>query len=142
MLPVSFQNGLDIISKHRYFYLYPVFWQWFLWVFGGFILEDHKEQEYSIISQKTGIPVEHIDEAINAYELIFPRSDGWFMSSKHSSIKSLKLFPTPFLGIGANYRRLIYGNGDWNKLKLSGFHTKKDLIKWNNVLIKLLTKNI
>ncbi len=142
ILPDSFQNGLDIISKHIYFYLYPVFWQWFLWVFGGFILEDYKDQEYSILSQKTGIPVKYIDEAINAYELIFPRDEGWFMTSKHSNIKFLKLFPTPFLGIGANYRRLIYGNGDWDKLSLSGLYTKNDLIKWNNVLVELLTKDI
>lgn len=25
-LPLSFKEGLDVISKHRYFHKYPVFW--------------------------------------------------------------------------------------------------------------------
>ena len=42
MLPGSFLTGLEEIKKHSHFEHYPVFWQHFLWLFGGFILEDYK----------------------------------------------------------------------------------------------------
>lgn len=140
ILPQSFQRGLDSIAKHKYFFKYPIFWQWFLWLFGGFILEDYKQQEYELLSAKTGIPIEYIDQALEAYELLFPREDGWFLTSRYAKIKFLKIFPTPFMGIGANYRRFKYGEGEWDNLKLSGRHTKSDLFKWNNVVVELLAK--
>jgi hypothetical protein len=35
LLPPTFKSGLDELLTHEYCFLYPVFWQWFLWVFGG-----------------------------------------------------------------------------------------------------------
>ena len=141
-LPSSFKKGLDVISKHRYFHKYPIFWQWFMWLFGGFILKDYEEKEYEVLSQKTGIPTEEIPNALEAYQILFPRDDGWFMDlSPNSNIEMMKMFPVPFTGVGANYRRLLYTeSGKFEDLNLTGMHTLNDLIKWNNLTVEVLKK--
>ena len=142
-LPSSFQKGLDIISKHKYFHKYPVFWQWFMWIFGGFILKDYEDEEYKILSQKSGIPIEEIPKALEVYQILFPQDDGWFMDlSPASNIKMMKMFPVPFMGVGANYRILIYTESKkFEDLKLTGMYTLNDLIKWNNLTVKVLRNN-
>ena len=142
LLPSSFKEGLNILSEHKYFQRYPIFWQWFMWLFGGFILKDYEEKEYEILSQKTGIPVEEIPNALEAYQILFPRDDSWFMDlSPNSNIKIMKMFSVPFMGIGANYRRLLYTeSGKLEDLHLTGMHTLDDLIKWNNLAVEVLKK--
>ena len=139
-LPDSFKEGMKQLEKHEYFYKYPVFWQWFMWIFGGFILNDYIEQEYEILSQKSSIPAEEIPNALESYQILFPRDDGWFMDlSPNSNIKLMKMFPVPFMGIGANYRRLLYTDAKkFEDLKLTGTHTLNDLIKWNNLTVTVL----
>jgi hypothetical protein len=139
LLPSSFKEGLDMISKHKYFHKYPIFWQWFMWIFGGFILKDYEEKEYKTLSQKTGIPIDEIPNALESYQILFPRNDGWFMDLPTSNIKLMKMFPVPFMGIGANYRRLIYTESqEFKDLKLTGMYTLDDLIKWNNLTVEVL----
>jgi hypothetical protein len=138
-LPSSFKEGLDMISKHKYFHRYPIFWQWFMWIFGGFILKDYEEKEYKTLSQKTGIPIDEIPNALESYQILFPRNDGWFMDLPTSNIKLMKMFPVPFMGIGANYRRLIYTESqEFKDLKLTGMYTLDDLIKWNTLTVEVL----
>jgi hypothetical protein len=138
-LPVSFVRGLEQISKHKYFHRYPVFWQWFLWFFGGFILLDYEEQEYNFLSQKTGIPVDEIPNAFSAYDLLFPIDIGWFLELPRSNIRSIRLFSVPFMGVGANLRRFLYTEkASYMDLKLTREHTFDNLIKWNNLTAKLL----
>ncbi|OSS41651.1 hypothetical protein DESAMIL20_1204 [Desulfurella amilsii] len=138
-LPQSFKEGLDVIFKDKYFHKYPLFWQWFMWLFGGFILKDYEEKEYEVLSQKTGIPIEEIPNALKAYQILFPRDGGWFMDLPSSNIKLMKMFPVPFMGIGANYRRLLYTeSGKFEDLNLTGMYTLNDLIKWNNLTVEVL----
>jgi len=140
LLPSSFKEGLNKISKHKYFHKYPVFWQWFMWIFGGFILKDYEDKEYEVLSQKTGIPIEEIPNALDAYQILFPRDGGWFRDlSPNSNIKIMKMFSVPFMGIGAFYRKLIYTRSrKLEHLNLSGTHTLQNLIKWYNLTEKVL----
>jgi hypothetical protein len=144
LLPESFKDGMDQLQKHRYCYKYPIFWQWFMWIFGGFILKDYEEKEYEILSQKSGIPLEEIPNAFESYQILFPREDGWFLDlSPASNIRFLKMFPIPFSGVGANYRRLLYTDTKkFGNLSLSGMHTLNDLIKWNNLTVKVLENGL
>lgn len=133
-LPASFINNLDEISKDKFYYRYPVFWQVFSWLFGGFILNDYQEEEYRLLSEKTGIPIKEIPNAFEAYNKLFPLDNGWFQELPNSNIMIMKMFPIPFRGIGAHYR--IVQHAEENKfenLELTGRHTRKDLIKWNNL---------
>jgi len=141
-LPQTFRNGLDEISTHKYFNRYPIFWQWFIWIFGGFILKDYEESEYQILSQKTGIPIDEIAHAFESYQLLFPVDGGWFMDLAKSNIRVMKMFPVPFMGVGANYRRLHYTKSHkFKDLELTGLHTRNDLIRWNNLTIQVLKES-
>lgn len=140
-LPHTFATGLGQISEHKYFHRYPVFWQWFLYYFGGFILKDYQEQEYNLLSEKTGIPVDEIPNAFSAYQILFPLEVGWMMDLPKSNISCLRMFSVPFMGIGANVRRVNYTEaGLYKDLKLTGLHTTNDLIKWNNLIVELLSQ--
>lgn len=140
-IPFSFQSALKMLSKRKYFKRYPILWQWFIYIFGGFILNDYKKEEYELLSQKSGIPVKYIEEALEAFDILFP-IDSWFYENSNSNIKALKMQGYPFKGIGAHYRKLIHvGGKDFEKLKLTGSYTEHDLIEWNNATYRLLDEN-
>jgi hypothetical protein len=140
-LPNTIKTGLTEITKDKYFYLYPRFWQFFTYVFGGFILTDIEEQEFELLSKKTGVPVDEIPNAFDAFNKLFPRNDGWFFKFRNSSIRLHRLFPISFCGLGANYRRLVYTDDkDYDNLYklLSNDMTPFDLSKWNNLAYEIL----
>lgn len=140
MLPDSFLSGLEQIKTHKEFHLYPVFWQQFMWLFGGFILEDCREHEYKLLAMKTGLSEGEIGNALTAMDLLFQRSDSWFAyGTENSNITCLKAFPVPFMGVGANLRRLLYSDDQsFQMLPVTGRHTIDDLVKWNNLLVEWL----
>lgn len=143
LLPESLRNGLELISEDEYFPRYPIFWQWFLFVFGGFILKDSIDKEFELLSKKTGIPINQIEKAFKAYEILFPTNNGWMRDIPNTNIKGLKLFSVPFMGIGANFRRIYYAQTksfDELDSKLNGEYTLGDLKKWNNLTVDLLKK--
>lgn len=141
LLPGTFLQGLDSIGKDKYFQKYPVFWQWFMWVFGGFILTDYKDEEYGFLARKTGIPIDEIQNALDSYNKLFPIEGGWFSKVHKSNIELLKIFPLPFAGIGAHYRKLIHTRAKkFDDLILEGKYTLSDLKKWNNLTVRLLNK--
>ncbi len=141
MLPHSFLNGLNEIKDDAYFYRYPVFWQIFLWQFGGFILNDYKDQEYCLLSMKSGIPIEKIDDALSAYGKIFPFNGGWFKKADgNSNITTIKMMCVPFMGIGSNLRIRTYAeDGKLESLDLSGTYTRSNLASWNNLVVDILS---
>ncbi|RFT15022.1 MAG: hypothetical protein OP8BY_1132 [Candidatus Saccharicenans subterraneus] len=142
-LPESFKKGINQLKSHKYFYRYPVFWQWFMWLFGGFILKDYEDQEYKLIADKSGIPVSEVQNALESYQILFPQENGWFIDLQESNIRCLKMFPVPFCGIGANYRRIKYTKSKkFEDLKLDGMYTLNDLIKWNNLTVKVLDNGL
>lgn len=139
LLPTSFMDGMEQLAKHKYFHKYPIFWQWFMWVFGGFILKDYEKDEYEVLSKKSGIPVEEIPNAFESYEILFPQDGSWFQDLQWSNIRVLKLFPVPFSGIGANYRGWLYtSTKNFQDLTLNGRYTLTDLTKWHKLMWKCL----
>jgi len=142
-LPISFRDGISEISKHKYYKQYPVFWQYFMWLLGGFILNDYYDEEICFLSEKSSIPKEEIDNAFNSFQLLFPTSGGWFTDmAPNSNITIMKNFPVPFFGTGANWRRYMHTTShDYNELKLTGQHTRADLNKWNVVAYDILSKS-
>lgn len=140
-LPNTIKNGLAEITKDKYFYLYPRFWQFFTYVFGGFILTDIEVMEFELLANKTGIPDNEIPNAFDAYNKLFPKSGGWFFKFPKSSIRWHSLFPISFCGLGANYRRLVYTDDkdyDYLYKLLSNDKTPFDLSKWNNLAYEIL----
>jgi hypothetical protein len=139
IMPAHLRVPLQALSGHAYLACYPRFWQWFLWAFGGFILKDYEEKEYELLSNKSGIPLSEIPNAFKAYDILFPLQGGWFVEPKSSSVRIMQMFPVPFRGVGANYRRYLYpGTGKLSDLKLTGRHTVGDLVGWGNLLYNVL----
>lgn len=143
-LPSNIKGAMQQLRTHAYFYYYPYFWQILIFLFGGFILKDKQEDEYKLLSEITGIPVTEIDNALSVFDLLFPIEKGWFANNFHSSIKILKLMPSPFCGIGVNLRKDVYcKNKQLEELKniFSEGYTYKDLIKYNNLVCSYLEKS-
>lgn len=141
-LPRNIKDGLETISKDTYFHRYPIFWQIFTYLFGGIILCDYIKDDYKILSQLTGIPIEHINDAFNAFNILFPRENGWFIQFPRSNIKWHNLFPIPFSGIGVNFRRCEYSPYQtFDSMKFTKDNTIKDIVKWNKLAHDIASKN-
>lgn len=141
-LPDTFLRGLDKLSTHKYLNRYPIFWQYFIYAFGGFILTNQKEKEYEILSRKSGIPVTNIDQAFSAFDLLFPTENGWFIELPKTKIRTLKMFSIPFAGIGINFRKKYYTKtGEFSELEgLFDDFTFQDLVKCNNLCVDILNR--
>jgi hypothetical protein len=143
-LPSNIKDGITTLqSSHKYYYLYPHFWQIFIYVFGGFILEEKKENEYKMLSELTGIPLDEIPNALMAFDVLFPKEGSWLFKT-NSNITILYFMPLQLSGVGANFRRIIYRSDDehvsYEDLgkQFASKYTLSDLIKYNNLLIEYL----
>ena len=58
--------------------MFPLFWQVFLWSWGGFLLTDCVDEQYEKLSQETGVPIAEIPLALQAFDKLFPTPGGWF----------------------------------------------------------------
>ena len=145
-IPNNIKDGIIALqSNHKYYYLYPHFWQIFIYVFGGFILDEKKEQEYEMLSKLTGIPIDEIPNTLMAFDILFPiDGSSWLFTNTYSNITILRFMPLQLSGVGANFRRIIYGADDehlsYDDLgkQFASKYTLSDLIKYNNLLIEYL----
>jgi hypothetical protein len=145
-IPETIKNGLNEIVSEPFFHRYPIFWQFFTYVMGGFILTDLREKEYKYISKNTGIPFEYIPIAFDSYNKLFPKQNGWMHKLPKSNIECHRFFSLPFSGLGANHRRFIHlphlseENQTYAELEkmISGDKTMADLSKWNNLGYEIL----
>lgn len=145
-IPNTIKKGLAEIVQEPYFHRYPIFWQFFTYVMGGFILIDLRDAEYKYISHNTGIPVEEIPRAFESYNKLFPKAEGWMYKLPKSNIEWHRFFSIPFCGVGANHRRFIHlahlpeEDRTFEELEklLGGDKTMADLIKWNNLAYEVL----
>ena len=149
-LPENLREGVSALEKKTHFYLYPFFWQIYVYLFGGFVLLSHKEKEYSLLSSITGVPVAEIDDALSVFDLLFPlQGESWHHVPGKHQLSLLKLFPIPLRGIGGNFRRQIYSNDDEKTfeglnaaLRLpAGDYTFNEMVKWNNLAYSVLSKD-
>ena len=138
LLPTTFLRGLSAIEKEPNFCLYPLFWQVFLWGWGGFILKDQQEEEFQELSAQTGLPVDCIPAALQAFDKLFPISDGWLREISTASYRLVTMVPWPFCGIGAFQRFLRKKVENYSDLKLSGQYTASDLVHWHNAGVQII----
>lgn len=145
-IPQTIKHGLEVLVKEPFFHRYPVFWQFFTYVMGGFILTDLRDKEYAYISENTGIPVEEIPNAFDSFNKLFPKPGGWMFTMPRSNIEWHRFFPIPFSGVGANHRRFIHLQEFSEEKKtyeelaklINGQKTMADIIKWNNLGYEIL----
>lgn len=140
-LPQSFRHTLAELSAEPYFHLYPLFWQWFLWFFGGFIMLDRLEDEYGLLEACTGVPRGHIQQAFGVYDRLFPKGSTWLREPDGLGIRMVDLFPVPFRGLGVHLRYAHYvKSGDSGGLS-AATRTTRELLKWLRCSSRLLEEH-
>jgi len=77
-LTSAMDAGIKKLSTAKSFRLFPIFWQVFLWTWGGFLLQDRLDEEYGLLEKETGVPVDEIPIALTAFDEVFPVENGWF----------------------------------------------------------------
>lgn len=142
-LPKTFRDGLQELETHSYLNRYPIFWQYFLWLMGGFILNDYRDKEVGYLSEKSGIPISEVENAFKVFDILFPTPGGWFKNlAPNSNVTIMTHFPIPFYGLGANWRRYLHTTThNINDLVLTGTYTKTDLYKWIGAGYSVLSKD-
>lgn len=140
-LPNSFREGLDELKTHPSFQLYPLFWQVFLWGFGGFYLNDRTDSEFQWLSDETGVPVAEVPNALKAFDILFPWPGGgsWLVTPGPTHMTRVKMMPQAMSGIGSILRRKRYDVDPYQKLGYTDY-TANDLAQGHNSLVELLGK--
>ena len=98
-----------------------------------------------MLSKLTGLPIDEIPNALMAFDILFPiDGSSWLFTNTYSNITILRFMPLQLSGVGANFRRIIYGADDehlsYDDLgkQFASKYTLSDLIKYNNLLIEYL----
>lgn len=98
---------------------FPVFMQYFLWAWGGFIWLPKEDDEYRNIASQIGVSPDYIPKYIDLFDKLFPIPGGesWFRTIWRNSLKIMILVPWHFIGLGVKMRKIIYGEnaiGDYD----------------------------
>lgn len=122
-IPENITNALSYLEANEYFHLYPLFWQIFTYLFGGFILGVKKSEEYELLSKLSGIPINEIDNAFGVFDVLFPMHSGkkWLEKCPNTDLIQMKFFPIPLHGNGVFFRAINYkketGNSELDYLE-------------------------
>ena len=138
--------GIDYLSKNCPNYRqYPLLWQLFTYMMGGFLLTEHYDEEIDILSKLSGVPKNEVEACFAVYDILFPTSNSWLREIGRTHIRRLNFMPAPLMGVGANFRRYYYRekkddeNPPYDDLKkLSGDYTFTNLMRWNHSAFELL----
>lgn len=133
----AMESGIQKLSGSKSFRLFPIFWQVFLWNWGGFLLKDRLDEEYVQLEKETGVPANEIPVALTAFDEVFPVPNGWFREPPGDARRVLILMPAPMRGIGA-YRRLRRKGIEHYKELGCGENTASRMGGDHNCVVRLL----
>lgn len=115
-LTPAIATGVEELSTATSFHMFPVFWQVFLWGWGGFLLKDRLDEEYADLEKETEVPRDEIPVALSAFDNLFPMEGGWFREPANDSRKVLILMPSAMRGVGAFRRKVRMGVDNYGNL--------------------------
>lgn len=136
LLSPAMKRGIEELSRATSFRMFPVFWQVFLWSWGGFLLKDRLDEEYADLERETGVPVYEIPIALSVYDKLFPMSGSWLKEPDNDSRRVLTLMPAAMRGVGA-FRRKLREEKEYKDLGF-GDATIGRLISDHNACARLL----
>jgi hypothetical protein len=137
-LPQTFLQGLSRLRSQPSYQKYPLFWQAFLWGWGGLIVVDREEDDLIGLSEQTGMSPDEARTALSAFDWLFPIPNGWLYQMPTAAYRLTKLVPWPFQGLGAWQRLVRSGQTEYSDLGLSGQYTGSDLANRHNSCVRLL----
>ena len=137
-LPGTFLSAVRELADTPGFERFALFWQVFMWGWGGFLLDDHRSAELEALASQTGLTVSEAEAALGFYDRLFPSGQNWLRRMRTASYEFVALVPWPIMGIGA-FRRLSERQArDYSALGVTGQYTQHDLINRHNSLVALL----
>lgn len=139
-LPSNVREGLGELQDSATFRQLAVLWQQFLWTFGGFILEDRRAKELRALAKASGTSKAAANAGLRAFDLLFPLPNSWHWKANNSQCRLVRMVPTPFQGLGAYYRKVLYKKERFEEFQFPDY-TGQDLAKWNNVGYRWLSSH-
>lgn len=138
-LPANFAAVTEDLRQDPYAPLYPYFWQVFFWAWGAFIVLPKKDAEYAALSEQTGIPPEHIDDALAIYQKLFTTEGDWWQLRGGDELLTLKLVPPSVYGMGAIHRLITNKIEYYKDLGIGGYAASL-LGTWHNLAVSLIER--
>lgn len=121
-LPASMSQSLIRIRMEPEFHLFPIIWQSFVYEFGGFFIQDRKDEELGLIALRSGARKESVIQALKAWDHLFPQATGASWITALSGLQLVKMIPSPIQGLGVMRRASLYGlieNGQTYVMRMS-----------------------
>ena len=137
-LPQSFLSALDWLEKQPKFWLYPVFWQNYLWGWGGLLPDEHRSTVLGDIAVIAGLMLEEAEMALHAFDELFPIDGGWHHHFSNADYQFVKMTPAAFQGLGAFHQLRRAGLSRYDEYLKSGRYTASDFAQKNNAAVALL----
>lgn len=138
-LPASFVEALSELESLPEFWLYPVFWQVFLWGWGGLLVKDLGKADLGGLMNESGLSETSLRSAFRAFDLLFPlEHTSWIREMSSAAYKFVIMVPWGFQAMGALRRLTRSGKKSYSELGLSGQYTTNDLVRRHNAGVALL----
>jgi hypothetical protein len=137
-LPRTFLRGLEWLEQQVDYWLFPVFWQNYLWGWGGLLPDEHYDATLADIARASGLSAEHAAPALEAYDKLFPIEGGWHHHYSNADYQFVKMTPAPFQGLGAFHQLTRAGTSDYRAFLPSGQYTASDFARAHNSAVNLL----
>lgn len=137
-LPQSFLSGLQWLERQPKFWLFPIFWQNFLWGWGGLLPDEHRAKVLEDVAALSGLEVEEAEIAMQAFDEVFPIDGGWHHHFPTADYQFVKLTPAAFQGLGAFHQLQRSGLQTYREYVTTGRYTASDFAQRNNAAVALL----
>jgi hypothetical protein len=139
-LPQSFLRGLTWLGRQPRYWLFPVFWQNFLWAWGGLLPDDHREDVLAHIEDACGMERGDSARALQALDQLFPTERGWIRRLDIANYEFVLMTPFQFQGVGAFHQLMRAGLDQYRRYVPSGQYTAQHFASRHNAAAALVAE--
>jgi hypothetical protein len=141
-LPQTFHAGLSWLADQPDYWLYPLFWQNFLWGWGGILPDDRREDILAKIASACGLLPDRVGSALLAFDKLFPIPNGWQRRAGDTSYEFVLLTPFHFQGLGLFHQAESLSITDYRLFAPSGRYTATNLAARHNAAVRLMEEAV
>lgn len=125
-LPQTFLRGVDWLKAQPRYWLYPLFWQNFLWGWGGLLPDAHRDLVIADVAAASGLDAAEAEVALQALDRLFPVATQWHHHFSNADYQFVILTPAPFQGLGAFHQLRRSGQAEYRTYVATGQYTAAD----------------
>jgi hypothetical protein len=140
-LPQSFLAGLTWLQQQPRYWLFPLFWQNFLWAWGGLLPLDHRDGVMTQIEAASGMNSGDGANAMAALDNLFPTNQGWIRTFEDfASYQFVLMTPFHFQGVGAFHQLSLAGLTEYDQYLPTGQYTAQHFAARHNAAAALVAE--